>query len=307
VFLATRKLKFRLKYKFRLEIAGPARSVPITVTFDHDLPFALSQFPQYAQNLGRVAAIVARKYPTGTILDIGANVGDSIAMIRAHGVGNIILGAEADPVFFAEALSNAKALGNTKLSEVFISTETGVTTVAHDTNWGNGIYRPDATGKEIVRSITIEGFSAQSDTPTVFIKTDTEGYDLKILSAAKSFLASAAPVLFFEYLGLRAEEDASGISLSSFLASIRSIGYSNLLLWNGCNGDFVQRIRIDDDEAITDFSHYARDRFGSIVFDIGAFHSRDADLFDEVYKGEVAYFDKFRESRFNPAAFLLAR
>jgi hypothetical protein len=41
-------------------------------------------FPHYRENLGRLAAAVERKYPDRGFIDVGANVGDNAAIVRAH-------------------------------------------------------------------------------------------------------------------------------------------------------------------------------------------------------------------------------
>jgi hypothetical protein len=41
-------------------------------------------FPHYRENLGRLAAAVERKYPGRGFIDVGANVGDNAAIVRAH-------------------------------------------------------------------------------------------------------------------------------------------------------------------------------------------------------------------------------
>ncbi len=74
--------------KTRLVVGDPAVSVMIgdrelLMPLSHDLPIHRACHPDYSLNLGRVVAALEEVRDAGApIVDIGANIGDSVAIIR---------------------------------------------------------------------------------------------------------------------------------------------------------------------------------------------------------------------------------
>src|SRR5690349_19398723 len=57
---------------------------PLLLPMSHPLPLYRREYPQYSSNVGRIAAAIARNTPDFTFIDIGANVGDTLAIVRAN-------------------------------------------------------------------------------------------------------------------------------------------------------------------------------------------------------------------------------
>src|SRR6266545_3066092 len=57
------------------EIGAGRLSIPLS----HDLPLHRAAYPQYSSNLARIAASVAAFSDDFVVIDVGANVGDSLA------------------------------------------------------------------------------------------------------------------------------------------------------------------------------------------------------------------------------------
>ncbi len=55
----------------------------LLLPLSHDLPMHRARYPRYSANLGDVAAAVAAARPEATMVDIGANIGDSVAIAAA--------------------------------------------------------------------------------------------------------------------------------------------------------------------------------------------------------------------------------
>jgi hypothetical protein len=41
-------------------------------------------YPDYSENIGRISGAVEKKYPNRGVIDIGANVVDTAAIVRSH-------------------------------------------------------------------------------------------------------------------------------------------------------------------------------------------------------------------------------
>src|SRR6266852_517263 len=75
----------------RYNLAGLELRLPLS----HNLPLYRRSFPLYSSNVGRIAAAVAAKYRDIHVIDIGANIGDTVAIVRAQ-VNCPILCVEGD-------------------------------------------------------------------------------------------------------------------------------------------------------------------------------------------------------------------
>src|SRR3954466_4260771 len=58
---------------------------PIYLPISHDLPLHRSSHPGYSTNLARIAACMAARFDDLAVIDVGANVGDSLALLRSTG------------------------------------------------------------------------------------------------------------------------------------------------------------------------------------------------------------------------------
>ena len=89
-------------------------SVELELPLSHELPFYRHDHPRYDRQLGAIAAELG-----GPVVDVGANVGDTAAAIRAES-GVPILCVEGDPRFFALLERNARMIGGVELEHAFV-------------------------------------------------------------------------------------------------------------------------------------------------------------------------------------------
>ena len=54
----------------------------LELPLSHKLPLYMREYPQYSRNLGRIAACVSEKYADLRVVDVGANIGDLVAIAR---------------------------------------------------------------------------------------------------------------------------------------------------------------------------------------------------------------------------------
>ncbi|MBD2129906.1 hypothetical protein NDI39_22750 [Microcoleus sp. ZQ-A2] len=78
----------------------------LLLPFSHQLPFILKTYPLYSSNLARLAKYVKEKYEHLKFIDIGANIGDSIALLRKEAVFPILC-IEGDEQFLSALEKNA--------------------------------------------------------------------------------------------------------------------------------------------------------------------------------------------------------
>ena len=100
--------------------------IQISVPDDHLLLYIRRTLPDYAENVGRAAAVVERKYPGRGLVDVGANVGDTAAVVRSH-TGLPILSIEGSPYYFELLQANARSIDDVELECALVDSVTACT------------------------------------------------------------------------------------------------------------------------------------------------------------------------------------
>src|SRR5579872_7244111 len=116
---------FRIILKFGDPlIARPIWGTRLYLPFSHQLPFVLKHFVNYGTNLARIVQYTQKKYPDLRIIDVGANIGDSVAVIRQHSEAPVLC-LEGDPVYFEILCENQSSLRNGKTIPCFVGETAG--------------------------------------------------------------------------------------------------------------------------------------------------------------------------------------
>lgn len=266
------------------EVEGARLAVPLS----HALPEYLKVFPHYASNLGRLAAALKRKYPDLAVIDIGANIGDSIAVIR-RGADAPVLCVEGNPVFLKTLRLNASRFGRVSVAENYVGEKEG-SLMAEDRMLGGTSHIAEGGSREIkVKPLSLIAAGYPGFEAAKLVKIDTDGFDCKIIRGSADFLAAARPAVFFEYDPLLlARQNDEGLSV---FAALRGAGYSSALVYDNL-GHFMLSLELSEERLLTElhahFYSYRGDRFG----DICAFHSEDAELCAELARSETQYLEK---------------
>lgn len=161
----------------------------LELPLSHELPFYQRDHPRYDRQLGPIAADLG-----GPVVDIGANVGDSAAAIRAESSVPILC-VEGDPTFFALLERNARRIGRVELERALVEgpsrgrLERGAGT-ARVVEGGDAL-----PAKPLAQILEEHPAFARP----ALLKLDTDGMDVPILLANLSLLERLLPVLFFEY------------------------------------------------------------------------------------------------------------
>jgi FkbM family methyltransferase len=167
----------------------PVGNAGLLLPLSHELPFYRHDHPEYDRAIGRIAAAAE-----GPIVDIGANVGDTAAEMRAH-TDAPILCVEGDDRFFTILSRNAPQLEPVELEHAFVEAP-AEGRVEHV----RGTARVAAGGGEL----RVKPLAQILDEHPCFrqpalVKIDTDGYDVPIVLANLDWLARTKPILFFEY------------------------------------------------------------------------------------------------------------
>jgi FkbM family methyltransferase len=255
----------------RVEIYGHKMVLP----FSHELPKYLSRYPNYMRNLWLLAGLVDKKYPGAVAIDIGANVGDTVAVIRkesslpvicVEGNGLYLNYLEENIRPFAEVEIAPFYVGDENAAKLKVITEQGTAKlVSTETGEALGFKPLSAIYEESSFSVRVG-----------LIKVDTDGFDLKILLGSRGFLKQHQPVLFFEYdPHLFDPNDMQ--QYERLFHMLGEIGYQSVLEFDNF-GNFCSEISIGHQEALEALTaKYARQPFGNFC-DLAVFPAADSDL-----------------------------
>ena len=245
------------------------------------LEFLNSKSPHYQPyreaGLRKIAQAMAALGRSGTALDIGANIGDSCAVLHRHG-GLKIIAVEPSDFFFAYLKENiARHFGQrAEARQAFVVAKTGEKTQALF-HWG-GTARPvTQASNEKFEAVAIADLLRGIPDLALF-KVDIDGLDMALVTAAVEEKIQC-PIYFeleFSWSDLAQIRNGAGDALALFGKALGA-GYGEAFLWDD-KGRFFGALALSDRAALTNAINYmaqVKDRpvWG---FDICLAHDSDA-------------------------------
>ncbi len=202
-------------------------NVKITAPLEHPAVYWRYRPVGFNQNyLALVKRILEAR--SGLIIDVGANIGDGVALIRGAGVNAPVLAIEGADIWFNLLRSNTSDFSLVALEHVFLGTgEQENQLVLHVYDGSSKLIKGDSG----VNLTSLDKLLLRhQEYPVVLLKTDTDGFEAKVLFGARSLLTEQKPVLFVEVdEGLLLEQGNSSQELLSYLLAC---GYSSVAVWD---------------------------------------------------------------------------
>lgn len=261
-------------------------SFRILLPKDHALPTYQFYGKRYDKALGEIAQSVQRKYPDLTAIDIGANIGDSLALLRTY-VELPVLCVEGSGAFLDLLRRNADIVGGTvDIFPGFVGGESHRASIELTSQSGTArIRNENGAQAQTIEMLTLQDLFARFPRyrRTKLIKIDTDGYDFRIIASSETLLAELKPVLFFECDPF-SHDNQYGEAIEAYRALLRA-GYTQFIVFDNF-GHPMRTLSAPDLEGFDDLMDYllSNQLFGEAVsyLDICAFAAEDADLFARV-------------------------
>jgi FkbM family methyltransferase len=275
-------------------VSYPLGGMNLLIPLTHNLPIYRRLYPDYSAQVARIAAHVKSEYPDLTFVDVGANVGDTVALLRemAHFP---ILCIEGNERFFRLLQANAAHLPDVDLECAFVGDVTGEVgaTIAEQSgtsrlvqNRVSGATIQTKTLADIVRAYP--RFSSFK-----MCKLDTDGFDCRILNSELELWDRLKPVILFEYdPHYFVQHGDDGLAT---LDHLRQIGYRTALVYEN-TGEYLLSVELEQLSLLQDLDQFYLGRGGKRYCDICVFHLEDADLAQMVRLTEIKFFRKRRTS-----------
>ncbi len=268
----------------------------IYLPLSHDLPHFRKHLPEFLENLGRIAAAIKSVYPDLTVVDVGANVGDSAIAIYHH-TQCPVLCLEGSSYYFGILRRNLLLCQSSNLvsENVIVAWKDGIVQAHLEESKGTGRLVPGGqlqgcSLKTIIdRHPRFAGFK--------LLKVDTDGFDLKILLGQRNLLSRLKPVVFFEY-----DPDLSGTleERMQALQELALLGYDSTLVYLH-TGEFLTSVSIKDIRTMEDLDlYYYRRKFS--YMDLCIFHCQDQALFEFVRAEERRHSFEVKSGTVSPAS-----
>jgi FkbM family methyltransferase len=196
----------------------------VLVPLSHKLPFIAADFPLYGLNFAETVSDLSKAVPSLLVIDVGANVGDSVASCGVF--GNVCFYCvEASPIFepFLRANLGKREDVTTLLAVV------GVPGVIIEQG-GTGFL--DTTGVSTVPVFQLAGLP---ELPTfscsdILVKLDTDGFDAEIISKSVEFLSRNNVSIFFEFDPQLSNR--SSVHSSSVYEILVGCGFTKFVFWD---------------------------------------------------------------------------
>lgn len=251
---------------------------------DHALPRILAKHPTFGQNLVHLAQAVEKKYPNHPIIDIGANIGDTAALIRSA-TSQPIICVEGDSRFFASLLENTEQMEKVTSHQVFLGDHDGETDGGVERHAGTLRLNTDTSSRPLtIRTLDRVLQANAPDRDPKLLKIDTDGYDVAILRGAQQLIARTHPVLFFEFDRRFLEQNNEDGLV--FLESLKHRGYDQILFYDNY-GRLIVKTALANTELLRDLFLYTHGKESAFpYYDIAVFHHSDNDLAREIAQTE---------------------
>jgi FkbM family methyltransferase len=263
------------------------------IPFSHKLPHYLRYHPQYSANMGRVAALVQKKYPDLTFIDVGANIGDTVALLRKHADFSVLC-IEGDAAFFPILEKNLAFFKNVDAVQTYLGDSAGHLNADVVTIGGTAHLKKSTNSNHTVSTVTLTDLLKNKSlfARSKMLKIDTDGFDGKILRGAVDYISQVKPVIFFEYdPDMLAREKDNGVALLNFL---KELGYRGVLVYENV-GDFMMSMSLESERLIEELDLYYTGRNSLRYLDLCLFSQEDNDLFESSRASEFKFFSLLKK------------
>ena len=186
----------------QLKLEQDGRSCVLLAPPEHRLDVYRAANPLYDRRLPLLARLVAAAAPGGAIIDVGANIGDTVALCRMAGCDAPIIAVEPSARYFALLEANRRALPelfrDVRTLRAFIGVASEQLSLVESAGTARAEIIQNASGVQPLSETPTLPLGHVTDREVSLVKTDTDGYDAAILSSSVQFLRESRPVIWAE-------------------------------------------------------------------------------------------------------------
>jgi len=268
--------KFSANHTIDTPVYGRSMRMPA----EHPLPIILGHFPQYNRPLALAVKMLAAKASTDheplAVIDVGANIGETVAVIEQMTPGVCsYLCIEADQDIAEICRFNHRGNNRIQTERCFIGEAEGSLVRLQDDGRANPstkLVNEKEAGEasdcdRLIRLDTVARPFAEAHHGLGLIKVDTEGYDFSVLRSGSELLSRYKPALYFEWypdlLADLKEEPWDGFDY------LETFGYDHFVFFSS-RGDYYCKISKPDHFLLYSLARAASKNKELLYFDVFA-------------------------------------
>ncbi|MFH2067776.1 MAG: FkbM family methyltransferase [Pseudomonadota bacterium] len=262
----------------------------LAMNLSHELPLNMAAHHHYNTGLVRIAAFLHNRNGNLAMIDVGANIGDTVSLVSDAVKGDFLC-IEADEKYYQHLLANTKHIDNVTCvkalcDEVADERETAISIIRNNSG-SSQVSEQRVDGNSLVNKITVDSLIEKMTIfkKTDLIKVDTDGYDYKVIRGCDQLITAHQPVFFFELAPMFLKK--TGESPDSIFEYLSKKGYKNVLFYDHV-GLPVLYLDTGNKNLICQLIEYA-DRKDT-YFDVLIMHDSREDDFRLFLESEMRFF-----------------
>lgn len=245
----------------------------LLMNWSHNLPMILAAYPNYETEIGRLALFLHRKSGYLKMIDVGANIGDTIAQLPDI-VNAKFLCVEGSGKYFDLLNMNYGSDRAVSCVHALVSDGDPDAALRQMVEGGGTGHMSEFSGATVANIVPVSTVDSLLRKHTEFaranlLKIDTDGFDFRVIKGASQFLAGARPTLHFE-LSFEHWERFGGTNVAAALASLSAMGYYEGILYDN-NGFLIGTDSFSEQRTIKLLHAYALRR-KDFYLNVIAFH-----------------------------------
>jgi len=255
----------------------------------HKLPIYYEDFPFYDRALPRICKKIKDLDGYLAMIDIGANIGDSVSLVTDEVSGSFLC-VEGDEEFLPFLKENTHLLKGSVISiEESYCSENDDVVDSLEINRENGTAKIVSTEKgSSTVNAKFKTLNSIIEKHPLFknanlLKIDTDGFEINILKGGEEFLKKATPVLYFEFTPeFYIDKNQDPLFIFDFL---NRNGYKKALMYD----NFGKPIRIVDTNDSNEIKELieAIDNHAIYYYDILTYHDSKKEKYNLIFNNEL--------------------
>lgn len=266
---------------------------------DHQLTVFMKYQKYYSTNLPRLAVEVFNKYPDLKMIDIGANIGDTVALTRSV-CDFPITCIDGDEEFFKILNENIRQFKNVKAYRQLLGDKDEEISAVLKKNIETARLQSNYSGEKShgnrLSILTLDNFINQHKEieKSKLLKIDTDGFDIKIVRGGLRYIENTKPIIFLEYDTVFFDEQ--GYSGIPTLLQLENMGYEDIIFYDNL-GKLIISTKLSEHMILKQMNNLIdpKERTPFPYYDLAIFHKEDADTAQSFINKEMKLFynDKF--------------
>lgn len=164
----------------------------------------------------------------GIIVDVGANIGDGIVLLRSQSIDTPVYAIECADDTFDLLRENTAELDNVILEKAYLGASAQTRDQPSDRTRVAGTATEGGAAPDVTTLDSL--LDARSNPAVAMLKTDTDGFDAKVLYGSAKTIDTQRPIIFAEVMENLFNKN--GDSSSELLRYLASKTYSRMMIWD---------------------------------------------------------------------------